>query len=107
MSKIDNVFYNIVNNDSLTRSGLEVNNYSKNGKAKIYINDSCKIFTQYIDERDGKLALKVFLASKKFEDIYSKDEYKQCFDRRTELVQQLNKSDIGVSFDSSTGGEAA
>lgn len=105
MSKIETVFQKIVNNDSLTRSGLEVKNYSKDGKTKIYIADSSKTFTQYIDEREGKLAVKVFLSSKKLGDSYSKEEFKQCFEKRTELVQIFNKANIGVSFDASTGGE--
>lgn len=105
MSRLKTVFQNIINNDSLTRSGMEFNHYTKEGKDKIYINDSTKTFSQYIDEKYGKLSVKVFLASKKFGDSYSKEEFKKCFERRSDLVQALNKASIGVNFDASTGGE--
>lgn len=107
MSRLKTVFQSIINNDSLTRSGMEFNHYIKEGKNKIYINDSSKVFTQYIDEREGKLSLKVFLASKTFGEKYTKEEFSQCTERRSELVEVLNMARIGLNFDASTGGETA
>jgi hypothetical protein len=84
---------------------MEFNHYTKEGKNKIYINDTSKVFTQYIDEREGKLSLKVFLSSKSFGEKYTREEFSQCTERRSELVESLNKASIGVTFDASTGGE--
>ena len=80
----------------LKQSGFpEANLYAQ--KNRIYLSNS-KQFVEYVQQEEECYAIKVFLKNKEFGVTYTKAEWRECFQRRDEIFQQLNELNLSVKF---------
>lgn len=82
---------------SLFINGIECTFFVKDKKERIYINSS-QVYTQYIEKHSESFVVLVFLKTKNFGEIYTKEEHKECFEQRDKLIDELNALSIGIEF---------
>ncbi|MEL4177731.1 hypothetical protein [Roseateles sp. PN1] len=82
--------------ENLLMNGFKGKVWEKEGKKRLYLENDT--FTQYIELESGENVVKVFLKDKKFGDPYTVEDKKKCFDRRSDLVNELNLKGLGQTF---------
>lgn len=82
-------------NEELQEKGIKTSLYEDKGK--IYLPGSKK-FQEYLVDVRGDFYIKVYLRKKKFGESYTTPENRECFERREEIVSELNALDLSVHF---------